>query len=235
MENTFSLIRYFQNIRENFDNLDVIETFGVNEALTYSADPLDIDYLENIKNNYESTNGYEYDENAVDEDPTTPPSTVPPTTAPPSTVPPATASLPTTIPGTLAPPVTLPEDTPAKDLPQQTLPGQCSSKDLLDFDCYKNLKILLWFLLIIVTIVIISFLVYLVNKLVKINNNSGTSVKTSSMPNVPYPMPVIVADSPEPKPFLNRLFGWGNKETTQPTITKNSKPSKSMTKSSSKK
>jgi flagellar basal body-associated protein FliL len=100
-------------------------------------------------------------------------------------------------------------------LPQETIPGQCSSKDLFDFNCYKNLKILLWFLLILITIVIIAFFLYLVNKLVRINNDTPTTktIKSSSQTGIYYNTPQTVRlekvnSSPEPKPFLSRLFGF---------------------------
>jgi hypothetical protein len=327
MESTFSLLRYFQRIRENFDNLDVIEEFGVNEALKY--DPNDPDYLEKLRASYDETGGYYYDETQEQEEeqqeepeedtsatpenpavtlpvtppvtspvtsPVTPPVTspvtspvtppenpaitlpvTPPVTSPvtppenspvtpatppvtpeelapmnggsPATpnsentfqdqqnaniVPPASQTPPTSqtppapptsqtpptsnanssnietptkLPSTIAPPVILPEDTPSNGLSQETIPGQCSSKDLFDFNCYKNLKILLWFLLILITIVIIAFFLYLVNKLVRVNNNTPTikTAKSSSLRTVRLKK---VDSSPEPKSFLSRLFGF---------------------------
>ena len=298
MESTFSLLKYFQRIRENFDNLDVIEEFGVNEALKY--DPNDPDYLEKLRASYDETDGYRYDETQEQEDtsatsetpasgtpdsgtpdsetpdsgtpangtpanpetettPTTPeelaamnggspatpnsenifqdqqnanivpptsetptsetptsetptsetPTSETPTSETPTSETPSTSNIetPTKLPSTIAPPVILPEDTPSNDLPQATIPGQCSSKDLFDFNCYKNLKILLWFLLILITIVIIAFFLYLVNKLVRINNNTPTikTVKSSSPQTIRLEK---VDSSPEPKPFLSRLFGF---------------------------
>jgi len=327
MESTFSLLKYFQRIRENFDNLDVIEEFGVNEALKY--DPNDHDYLEKLRGSFDETDGYQYDETQEQQEDTPPPATPPAdsetppadseTTPPESETPPADSETPpadsetppadsetpppvtpeelasmnggspatpnsenifqdqqnanivpptsqtptsqtptsqtptsqtptsqtptsqtptsqtptsnanssniethssnietpTKLPSTIAPPVILPEDTPSNGLPQETIPGQCSSKDLFDFNCYKNLKILLWFLLILITIVIIAFFLYLVNKLVRINNDTPTTktIKSSSQTGIYYNTPQTVRlekvnSSPEPKPFLSRLFGF---------------------------
>jgi len=113
------------------------------------------------------------------------------------------------------------DDDKKKKKSKENESNTCSAKDMLDLSCYKNLKLLLWGLLIIVSFIIIGYLVYILNKTININNSSSqtNSVPTSNISqNIGTANAVEKIQVPESiirkqnKPFLDRLFGWGDEK-----------------------
>jgi uncharacterized integral membrane protein len=131
--------------------------------------------------------------------PTTTPATTTPTTTPATTTPVATSTSPTTSPNL------------------KEIDDLCSG-NILDFKCNKNLKILIWCLIIVCVLLVISFIIYIMyNSKQKENTTPVKELYTTSSPTTdvsfspPPPKMKYQNNTNQREGFLKRMLGGKNR------------------------
>lgn len=220
---TTNLLEYFKDLRENYDNFKTIEGFV--------ADPFwgDTDYIPDsfkkdgkISNpcyKYDPSKEHYYDQECVKN--VLAESTSPQQTAvlkkvfnidTPATTTPETTEQPVT---TLTPVTTTPTTTPVVPnvVPDTTTADLCNG-NILDFQCNKNLKILIWCLIIVCVLLVISFIIYIMyNSKQKENTTPVKELYTT--PTIPYSPPPpkmkYQNNTNQREGFLKRMLGGKNR------------------------
>ena len=266
---TTNLLKYFQDLRENYDNFKNIEGFVVdpfwgdtdyipdsfkqdgkivNPCFKYNPDGVNKLDQECVKKTLEDSTSPQqtaalkkvfgidssdkiWPAPVTTEKPVTPQVTTEkpvtpsvatenPVTPTVTTEKPVTPSVgteqPVTPPVTTEQPVTTPV-TPTNSIPEKTT--DLCSENILDFKCYKNLKILIWVLIIVCVLLIISFIVYVYNSKQKECKTPATPVKelytVSSPKDVPFSPPPpkmkYQNNTNQREGFLKRLLGGKNR------------------------
>ena len=240
-----NLLKYFTDLRENFDSVKNIEGFVadpfwgdtdyipdsfkdgdriVNPCLKYDPDRVNQLDQECVKEIMAASTSPEQTKAlakvfGIDSPATvttTPPAvtTVPPTVT--TTPSPTVTTTPTTSPtvtttSTIPPTVTTePTTTP---VPLVIVPDDTCSNNILDFQCNKNLKILIWCLIIACVFLILSFIIYVMYT----SQNSGntTALVTENVETIPTTDRVgnnnINYQNKNKQDFLTRMIGGKSK------------------------